>query len=60
MSEQFNKNHLLWWILRALDETSSWGEAPNLQTAEIWQQIDAPSWVFPAILEKYGQFRAED
>lgn len=55
MSDLFNENHLLWWVLKAIDKCCI-RSVDVLTDESLWQQLDAPEWVLPAMEEKSRQF----
>ncbi len=57
MGNEFNRNHLLWWIMKAIHCCRADGTRPDTLISEtMWKNIGAPDWVLPAIKEKYSQF----
>lgn len=56
MSDLFNDKHLIWWVLKAIDACRAEGVRPDTLLSEtLWANLAAPSWVLPAIREKYQQ-----
>jgi len=54
MSESFNDKHLLWWVLKAIDDNElEWFQFREaIKKEKIWKDINAPDWVLPALLDK--------
>ena len=58
MTEPLTENHLLWWILKAIDACRAEGVRPDTLLSEtLWKNLGAPAWVLPAIREKYETYR---
>ena len=55
MSNLFNENHLLWWVMKAVHACRADGTRPETLLSEtMWKNIGAPAWVLPAVREKYA------
>jgi hypothetical protein len=53
---QFNDKHLLWWVLKIIDDVYHIGRNDLLDEYIL---KDAPEWVAPALREKYEQILEE-
>jgi len=51
-----NDKHLLWWVFKAL-QTNSGISLSDLQSTGIWDYVQAPDWVLPAMKEKLAEFQ---
>jgi len=57
-NEQLERKHLLWWVLYAINAYRVEGIRPDTLLSEtLWDSLDAPDWVLPAIREKYKQMQ---
>ena len=53
-----SKNHLLWWVLKAINACRAEGTRPDTLLSEtLWKNLGAPKWVLPAIQEKYDEMK---
>ena len=53
---QFNDKHLLWWVLKIIDDVYHVGSI-DLLDEDVWRGR-GPDWVVPALREKYEQMKA--